>query len=139
MLTTVSPLPGGRTGDPGGPGVSVLWLGHRRAVGPGTAVVRSDSRQGELIKSWCHAAGELKARVVVVVPGEPRRPARDRLMPRRPLHDTWEGIGDTIRFMWRQAQRETRAKAIGIFVAMLALILLLGVMYGAVLWIARSF
>lgn len=60
-------------------------------------------------------------------------------MQLRPLHDTWEGIGDTIRFLWRDAQRETRAKAIALFFAMLAVILLLGVSYGAVLWVARSF
>ena len=83
--------------------------------------------------------GELKTRVIIVVPAEHRQPARDRHLRPRPLHDTWEGIGDTIRFLWRQAQRDTQAKAIGLFFAMLAVILLLGVIYGATLWIARSF
>lgn len=73
------------------------------------------------------------------MPREPRRPARNRLIQLRPLHDTWEGIGDTIRFLWREAQRETRTQAIVLFFAMLGVILLLGVCYGAVLWVARSF
>ena len=70
---------------------------------------------------------------------EPRRPGRNRLIRLRPLHDTWEGIGDTIRFLWREAQRETRTQAIVLFFAMLGVTLLLGVCYAAVLWVARSF
>ena len=84
-------------------------------------------------------AAELKARVVVLVPREHRQPARGRLVRPRPLHDTWQGIGDTIRFLWREAQRETQAKAIALFFAMLALIVVLGAMYATALWIARSF
>ena len=57
----------------------------------------------------------------------------------RPLHDTWEGVGHTIRFLWRDAQRDNRAQAIILFFSMLGVILLLGVCYGAVLWVARSF
>ena len=77
-------------------------------------------------------------RVQVVVRGE-RQPARNRLIQIRPLHDTWEGIGDTIRFLWREAQRETQTKAIALFLSMLVLILVLGLSYAAVLWVARSF
>lgn len=73
------------------------------------------------------------------MPGEHRQPARHRLVRPRPVHDTWEGIGDTIRFLWRDAQRETRAKAIVLFFAMLTVVLMLGVSYGAVLWVARTF
>jgi hypothetical protein len=73
------------------------------------------------------------------VPREPRRPTRREPVRLRPLHDTWEGIGDTIRFLWREAQRETRTQAIVLFFAMLSVILVLGVCYGAVLWVARTF
>ena len=73
------------------------------------------------------------------MPDDRRQTARNRLRPHRSLHDTWEGIGDTIRFLWREAQRETQAKAIVLFLSMLTVIVLLGVTYGAVLWLARSF